>query len=349
MSGIARSSSAHANHEHHIENENQENNVKKQVRIRSTEESGSLNRERHAAYAILGPDEHDQGTHKHGNHSRDNQHPKGEHHHQHKRENHHRHDKENHHQHENKNRHRDDHHKHRGGGRKEHEHGGMKGHGGMRGHSDMGGHNDYASEMFKYIGIIKDNLGFDVEKHLDKIYAKFDGLNIKGGAGTQARENRDKYNAEIIEMMSKLNNEIDKQIGRKSSNELTDKDMATLNAVSGWIRLGLHAGHDNGRGTHTHSMEHSYSGIQGAAFVIAHGMQAGKDTLMDKYFRGGGEVKGALGELNGVRLFNLMKSNGGLTGLYEGEDGKISTFYGASAARSHKQNPSHAIDYFRNN
>ena len=229
-----------------------------------------------------------------------------------------------------------------GGGDMGHAHGDM----------GMGSHADYHATLFEDLDTIKNNLGFDVQAELNDLYDSLEGSSISGGPGSTGRENRDKYNEGIKSIMGDLFAEIDQEISQSGSyDQLSPEMQDTLGAVSNWIQLGLHAGTNNDMGTMTHSLESSNKGMEGAAFVIAHGMQAGDDTKMDELFRDGREInQNAMGALDGAGLFDLMKDNNGLTGLYQGKDGSTSTFWGASADvdANATQNPAAAIDYFKN-
>ncbi len=316
MSTISRSSTVPSGHEHHIHSKQKHGNHNTDCKFDEK--------------AILGPDgcngDDDKGHRNKNNHNHNGDHGdkhKGDH----------------------GDKHKGDHGDKRKGG-----HGDMyKG-----GHGDMhkGGHSDYSKILFASLETIKNNLDFDVQAKLNDLYDSLQGSNISGGPGSAGRANRDKYNEGIKEIMKDLFAEIDKKLSKYTSYEQLPPELKeTLTAVSDWIKIGFHGGKDNDMGTGPHALESSNKGMQGAAYVIAHGMQAGDDTRMSALFRNGNEADhNSLNKLDGASLFSLIKENGGLTGLFKGKDGMTSTFWGASADVDANaiQNPAQAIDYFKN-
>lgn len=223
------------------------------------------------------------------------------------------------------------------------------------GHGDHGGGN-YADALFAELGTIADTIGFDILAEFDKLYDGLEGTKI---GGKENRDNRDKYNEGIIQIMTSFFKALDEKVlAYENYENVPDELKEGLDATAKWIQLGLHAGKNNDDSSNTHGLETATEGKEGAAFVIAHGMQAGDDTEMHTLFRNGdrGLNQDALDALDGAKLFELMKEDDrGLTGLYTGKGDKISTFRGASADTSMKgggvavQNPAGAIDYFKKN
>lgn len=190
-------------------------------------------------------------------------------------------------------------------------------------------------------------IGIDILKAIDDEFDALEGSKIDGGKGSEGRRNRDKYNIAMERIMTTVFAAIDAKVAA-DPNGIETKEM--LNLVAALMKGGVHVGTDNDNATNAHQHETAKNGAAGANFFLAHLWQGGQDTAIEDLYRTDNDQRsGALDSLDGNSLLADMNANGGLTGMYTGDNGKISTNFAANPNEEmgNYQNPASARDFFK--